>query len=384
MKKKMFFIIIFLLLWAVPPFATDLPMIKLTKVAVSSIPDEMILPDLGSVTIDPQGNVFAFAGKSDGNNCFVVKFDRDLKYLKHFGREGKGPSDFSVRSDLPEDRLMISATGDVYVIDHNPTRLVVFDNEGNYKTDIMFRMKYYSYFGHITKFKALGNNVFAGLKYVEEQPHIGIIFSLNPPRIITNYQYSGEVITVKGPFGHRQIEEPICGNHNIMDTDSQHVVFGDSQAYKFRVYDSSGTLILEVWDKNRKVRSFSDKEMKKIIDDWYTQKKENTAFENNYIEQLRANKNIYERLLEKIRENKNVIADIQITGDRIFVFPVGEDITRGGHFYPVEVYNLEGQVIKRGYFREIPLEIWQGFVFFQEYDEVDNPFIVKYKIDEKL
>jgi hypothetical protein len=383
MKKKMFFIVAFKLLWAVLAFSTDFPMIKLTKTAVSSLPENVIVPNLGSIVIDSKGNIFAFAGKSGGKECFIVKFDANLKYLKRFGREGHGPSEFTVYNDSHENRLMVAGNSDVYVIDHNPTRFVVFDNDGNYKTDIPYRRDYYHYFGHISRFKALGNNVFVGVQYVKEKPYIGVLFSLNPPQVKVNYQYSGEVITISGPFGYSQLSNRICGHNPLIDTDSQNVVFCDAQAYKFRVYDSSGSLILEVWDKKRNVRNFSDKEMQIIIYDQFTIKEENTALENNYLEQLLSYKSIYKGLLEKIRKNKNVVSAVQISGERIFVFPVGEDITRK-NFYPVEVYNLKGHVVKEGYFRGIPEEIWNGYVFFSERDEEDNPFIVKYKLDEAL
>ena len=355
--------------------------IKLEKVAVSSLPEDIIAPNLGSVSIDAKGNVFAFAGKNGGSECFVVKFDENLKYLKRFGREGKGPGDFSVAVNGHENRLMIMANGDVYVIDHNPTRFVVFTNDGNYKVDIPFRRDYFDYFGHIYRFKASGNKLIVGVKYVKEKPYIGVLFSLEPPKILVNYQYSGEELTINGPGGYYQLGDRNFGHNPIIDTDGQHVVFGDSQVYKFYVYDSTGKLVLEVQDSKRRVRNFSDKEMNKIIDDQYTKKPENTADKNNYLDQVLANKPFYRSILAKIEKNKNVITDIQLAGDRIYVFPVSEDITVENH-NPVEIYNLEGQVVRRGYLKEIPVEIWKNYAFYSIRDEEDNPVIVKYRILE--
>jgi len=378
MRNIIFFISVPLLI-AFFTCPADNRMIKLEKVAVSLLPRDIVVPNLGSVSIDPKGNVFAFAGKSNGNECFVVKFDQDLKYLKHFGREGKGPGDFSVRNSSCEDRLMIAANGDVYVIDYNPKRFVVFDNEGNYKKDIMFYKDYYSSFGQIYNFKLIGNDSIAGLKYIKDHPNIGVIFTLNPSRIMVNYQYSGEELSIHYP-GDIQFSTRFYGHKCLIDVDSQYVVFGDSQVYKFHVYDSKGNIILEVFDKKRIVSNFSEREMKKIIYDDFTSELENSNPNDNFYEQLISNKSLFKSLVNKIKKNKNVISDIQLSGDRIFVFPVSEDITIENH-YPVEIYNLKGQVLRRGYLREIPYEIWNNYVFFCKRDEEDNPLILKYKID---
>jgi len=384
-KKRKFynlpilFFVFSLFLSITPLNPKDNRAIRLEKLSVSLLPDENIAPNLGSISIDTKGNVFAFAGQQGSKECFVVKFDENLKFLKRFGREGKGPGEFSMVVSSYEDRLMIMAGGDVYVIDNNPTRFVVFDNDGNYKKDIPYRRDYYNYFGHIIKFKALGDDSIAGIKYVHEKPYVGVILSLNPPRIVANYHYSGEVLKLHIPNFHGQIWSRIYGHIPLIDTDIQHVVFCDPQVYKFQVFDTEGKLILEVQDQKRRVRNFSNKEMKKIIYDKYTIKKENTTLKNKFIKDFISKKSIFKSVLATIQKNKNVITDIHVSDKRIYVFPVSEDITVKNH-NPVEIYDLKGKLVRRGYFKEIPVEIWKDYAFFCGRDKEDNPIIIKYKI----
>jgi hypothetical protein len=85
--------------------------------------------------------------------------------------------------------------------------------------------------------------------------------------------------------------------------------------------------------------------------------------------------------MEQVKNRKNVIADIKLSGQKIYVFPVREDITVDGK-YPVEIYNLKGKIIKKGFVEKRPDKIWKNYAFFKERDEEDNPIILKYKIED--
>ena len=54
---------------------------ELQKIAESKIPESIILPDLGSITIDSDGNVYTFAGRTNGNECFIIKIIKFLKFI---------------------------------------------------------------------------------------------------------------------------------------------------------------------------------------------------------------------------------------------------------------------------------------------------------------
>jgi hypothetical protein len=354
-------------------YSTDNQFLELKKTAVSKLPEDLIVPDLKSAEIDTKGNVFAFAGKQNGNECFIIKFDENLNFVKRFGREGKGPGEFSTRFTSPENRLSINTNGDVYVIDYNPgRRLVVFDNEGNHKKDIFIDRNYSNIFGKIHGIKIVGNGTFIALQYRGELPTQAIIFNLNPPKIKLQY-----------PFIEKRIYDNYIssyyGENCIIDTDTNHIVFGNSQICKFHVYDKNGDLKLEVEDKDRTIGSFDDKELDYIIDNHFRPKGGYSSLINNILTRLNADKSRFNKIIADIKKSKNVIVDIKISGSSIYVFPVREDITIEKKF-PVEIYNLKGKLVKKGYLRKNPCKIWKSYVFFYERDEEDNPLILKYKL----
>jgi DNA-binding beta-propeller fold protein YncE len=65
---------------------------------------------------------------SDGyGNSRVVKFDREGKFLKAWGKYGTGPGEFN----LPHS-VAVDAAGNVYVGDRENKRIQIFDGDGNF------------------------------------------------------------------------------------------------------------------------------------------------------------------------------------------------------------------------------------------------------------
>jgi DNA-binding beta-propeller fold protein YncE len=65
---------------------------------------------------------------SDGyGNSRVLKFDRDGKFLKSWGKYGNGPGEFNLPHSVVVDRQ-----GHVYVGDRENQRIQIFDADGNY------------------------------------------------------------------------------------------------------------------------------------------------------------------------------------------------------------------------------------------------------------
>jgi DNA-binding beta-propeller fold protein YncE len=65
---------------------------------------------------------------SDGyGNSRVVKFDRDGKFLKAWGKYGTGPGEFNLPHSVAVDRQ-----GNVYVGDRENKRIQIFDADGNF------------------------------------------------------------------------------------------------------------------------------------------------------------------------------------------------------------------------------------------------------------
>ena len=80
------------------------------------------------VAWDAQGNIFVADGLG---NARVAKFDKSGKFIKSWGHKGTGQGEFAnVRS------IAVDARGNVYVADGGNKRIQVFDNDGNYKSEI--------------------------------------------------------------------------------------------------------------------------------------------------------------------------------------------------------------------------------------------------------
>jgi hypothetical protein len=80
------------------------------------------------VAWDAAGNIFV----SDAyTNARVVKLDKNGKFIKTWGSKGAGQGQF----DMPNS-IAVDAQGNVYVADLGNKRIQVFDNDGNFKTQI--------------------------------------------------------------------------------------------------------------------------------------------------------------------------------------------------------------------------------------------------------
>jgi DNA-binding beta-propeller fold protein YncE len=80
------------------------------------------------VAWDAQGDIFI----SDGfGNARIAKFDKNGRYIKSWGSRGSEPGQFNNPRSLA-----IDAQGNVYVADRGNNRIQVFDNDGNFKTQI--------------------------------------------------------------------------------------------------------------------------------------------------------------------------------------------------------------------------------------------------------
>jgi len=80
------------------------------------------------VAWDRAGNIYVADGI--GNNNRIAKFDKDGRFLKHWGATGSGQGQFTgVKA------LAIDAQGNVYAADAGNKRIQVFDAEGTFKSE---------------------------------------------------------------------------------------------------------------------------------------------------------------------------------------------------------------------------------------------------------
>ena len=77
------------------------------------------------VTWDPQGNIFVSDGYTDSR---VVKYDRNGRFIKSAGARGNGVMQFSTPHGITADNQ-----GNIYVADRGNRRVVVLDNDLNWK-----------------------------------------------------------------------------------------------------------------------------------------------------------------------------------------------------------------------------------------------------------
>jgi DNA-binding beta-propeller fold protein YncE len=81
------------------------------------------------VLVAPNGNIFVSEGHSsaEGSNARILKFDRTGKFIKSFGKLGKGPGEF----DQPH-ALAMDSKGRLFVGDRSNNRIQILDQDGTF------------------------------------------------------------------------------------------------------------------------------------------------------------------------------------------------------------------------------------------------------------
>jgi DNA-binding beta-propeller fold protein YncE len=82
------------------------------------------------VAIAPNGDIFVSDGHYPNKygTARVVKFSKDGRFIKSWGRKGAGPGEF----DEPHDIFVGGSQNRVYVADRRNRRIQVFDQDGNF------------------------------------------------------------------------------------------------------------------------------------------------------------------------------------------------------------------------------------------------------------
>ena len=88
-------------------------------------PDEFNAPS--AVVTAPNGDIFVADGHGGKTNARVVKFDKDGKFIKTWGRKGSAPGEF----DIPH-ALAIDSQGRLFVGDRQNNRIQIFDQDGKF------------------------------------------------------------------------------------------------------------------------------------------------------------------------------------------------------------------------------------------------------------
>ena len=89
-------------------------------------PDTFNQPD--DVAIAPNGDIFVSDGHTPAmGNARVMKFAKDGKFIKQWGKHGSGPGEFEVPHALAFD-----SRGRLFVGDRANNRIQIFDQDGNF------------------------------------------------------------------------------------------------------------------------------------------------------------------------------------------------------------------------------------------------------------
>jgi DNA-binding beta-propeller fold protein YncE len=79
------------------------------------------------VAIAANGDIFVADGHGGDTNARVVKFSKDGKFIKAWGRKGSRPSEFDTLH-----RLAMDSEGRLFVADRGNNRIQIFDQDGNF------------------------------------------------------------------------------------------------------------------------------------------------------------------------------------------------------------------------------------------------------------
>lgn len=80
-----------------------------------------------AVVTAPNGDIFVADGHGGDSNARIVKFSKDGKFIKAWGRKGSAPGEFA---DL--HAIALDSTGRVFVGDRGNGRIQIFDQDGKH------------------------------------------------------------------------------------------------------------------------------------------------------------------------------------------------------------------------------------------------------------
>jgi sugar lactone lactonase YvrE len=92
---------------------------------VGNGPDTFNQPS--DVAVAPNGDIFVGDGHDEKSNMRIVKFAKDGKFIKAWGKEGSAPGEFATPHGLAFD-----SKGRLFVADRGNNRIQIFDQEGKF------------------------------------------------------------------------------------------------------------------------------------------------------------------------------------------------------------------------------------------------------------
>jgi hypothetical protein len=101
-------------------------LMRLGKAGIAgSGPDEFNAPS--AVVVAPNGDIFVADGHGRDTNARIVKFSKDGKFIKTWGKKGSAPGEL----DIPH-AIAIDSQGRLFVGDRQNNRIQIFDQDGKF------------------------------------------------------------------------------------------------------------------------------------------------------------------------------------------------------------------------------------------------------------
>jgi len=82
---------------------------------------------VSAVVVAPNGDIFVADGHGGDTNARIVKFSKDGKFIKTWGKKGTAPGEFEEPHAIAMD-----SRGRLFVGDRGNNRIQIFDQDGNY------------------------------------------------------------------------------------------------------------------------------------------------------------------------------------------------------------------------------------------------------------
>jgi len=93
-------------------------------------PDTFNMPS--AVYVAPNGDIFIGDGHGGNSNARIVKFSKDGKFIKTWGKKGSAPGDFDAAGP---HALAMDSRGRLFVGDRGNNRIQIFDQDGKFLDD---------------------------------------------------------------------------------------------------------------------------------------------------------------------------------------------------------------------------------------------------------
>ena len=79
------------------------------------------------VVVSPNGDIFVADGHGGASNARIVKFSKDGKFIKAWGKKGSAPGEFNT-----PHAIAVDSKGRIFVGDRANNRIQIFDQDGNF------------------------------------------------------------------------------------------------------------------------------------------------------------------------------------------------------------------------------------------------------------